>query len=339
MREIKCPKCGEIFEIEKTDYDEIVSQIRDDEFKKQIELVKSEIQARADKEIEAEKNKQMLSAQESATQFAEELKKRDETIAYLRNFRLTLSTKMLGESLEQHCASEFESLRALAFKSATFEKDNDSKTTGTKGDFIFRDYSESGVEYISIMFEMKNEAEDSTTKHKNEDFFKKLDKDRNDKGCEYAILVSMLEQESELYNKGIVDVSHIYPKMYVIRPQFFIPMITLLRNAAMETIKTKNELAEIQRRNIDITNFETALLGFKDACAYNYDQAKKKFDNAKDEIDKAIDFLRKVKDDLTGAEDNLRIASDKAERMTIRKLTSKSPSLNDEFKKLKKAEE
>lgn len=335
MAEIQCPKCGEIFTIEQSNYDELLQHVRNDEFTKEIAAIRAEIEGRSKNEIAAIRAEQKLSSQQIMERHDEEIKIRDAEIERLKNYRLSMSTKGLGENLELFCANEFEQLRSLAFKNAEFGKDNDSKTSGTKGDYIFRDYTDGHVEYISIMFEMKNEADETATKHKNSDFFKKLDKDRTDKGCEYAVLVSMLEQDSELYNRGIVDVSHEYPKMYVIRPQFFIPMITLLRNAAMSTMETKSELAEIQQRNIDITNFEDALNDFRKKCANNYDLAGRKFTSAIDEIDKVIRELEKVKADLEGSLDNLRLASDKADKLTIRKLTAKSPTLKEEFDKLK----
>ena len=241
---------------------------------------------------------------------------------------------MLGETLEQHCETAFNQIRATAFPRAYFEKDNDARS-GSKGDFIFRDRSEDGVEIVSIMFEMKNEADTTATKKRNEDFFKELDKDRNEKDCEYAVLVSLLESDSELYNSGIVDVSHRYPKMYVIRPQFFIPMITLLRNAALGALAYKSELALVKAQNIDITTFESDLDAFKTAFAKNYDLASRRFQTAIDEIDKSIDHLQKTKDALLGADRNLRLANDKAQDVTIKKLTRKNPTMAAKFAELK----
>lgn len=234
--------------------------------------------------------------------------------------KVRLSTKMVGETLEQHCETEFNRIRATAFPRAYFEKDNDART-GSKGDYIFRDLDDGGIEIVSIMFEMKNENDHTATKTKNEDFLKELDKDRNEKGCEYAVLVSLLEPDSELYNTGIVDVFHRYPKMYVVRPQFFLPIITLLRNAAMNTLRYKAELALVKAQNIDITNFEAGLEGFKSAFAKNYDLASRRFQTAIEEIDKSIDHLQKTKDALLGTDRNLRLANDKAQDVTIKKLT------------------
>ncbi|HPX20352.1 MAG TPA: DUF2130 domain-containing protein, partial [Bacilli bacterium] len=236
---------------------------------------------------------------------------------------------------EQHCEIEFNKIRATAFPKAYFEKDNDART-GSKGDYIFREYDDNGTELISIMFEMKNENDTTATKKKNEDFFKELDKDRTEKGCEYAVLVSMLEPNSELYNTGIVDVSYRYPKMYVIRPQFFIPMITLLRNAALNTLKYKNELAEVKAQNIDIANFEEELNKFKEAFGRNYELASQKFAKAIEEIDKSIDHLQKIKDALLGADRNLRLANDKAQDVTIKKLTKGNPTMAAKFEELSK---
>ena len=263
-----------------------------------------------------------------------QIKDRDEAIERLRDMKARLSTKMVGETLEQHCETEFNRLRATAFPRAYFEKDNDART-GSKGDYIFRDSDEAGTEIVSIMFEMKNENDHTATKSKNEDFLKELDKDRIEKGCEYAVLVSLLEPESELYNTGIVDVFHRYPKMYVVRPQFFIPIITLLRNAAMNSLKYKSELALVKAQNIDITNFETELEGFKTAFAKNYDLASRRFQTAIDEIDKSIDHLQKTKEALLGADRNLRLANDKAQDVTIKKLTRGNPTMAAKFAELK----
>ena len=258
------------------------------------------------------------------------IKDRDEAIERLRDMKAKLSTKMVGESLEQHCETEFNRLRATAFTKAYFEKDNDAKT-GSKGDYIFKDADDDGNEVVSIMFEMKNESDTTATKKKNEDFLKELDKDRNEKGCEYAVLVTLLEPESELYNSGIVDVSHRFPKMYVIRPQFFIPMITLLRNAAMNSLQYKAELALVKSQSIDVTNFEDKLERFKDGFARNYELAGKKFQKAIDEIDKSIDHLQKTKDALIGTDRQLRLANDKAQDVTIKKLTHGNPTMKAKF--------
>ena len=268
---------------------------------------------------------------EEAKKTADELiRYKDEEIERLRDMKARLSTKMVGETLEQHCETEFNRLRMTAFPHAYFEKDNDA-SDGTKGDFIFRECDEAGNEIVSIMFEMKNENDETATKHKNEDFFKKLDQDRKKKGCEYAVLVTLLEPESELYNTGIVDVSYRYPKMYVIRPQFFIPLITLLRNAAMNALAFKQELALVRQQNIDVTNFEEKLLKFQDGFARNYGLASRKFQTAIDEIDKTISHLQKVKENLISSENNLRLANDKAQDLTIRKLTRGNKTMKEAF--------
>lgn len=263
-----------------------------------------------------------------------QIKDRDDAIERLKDLKARLSTKMVGETLEQHCETEFNRIRATAFSRAYFEKDNDART-GSKGDYIFRDLDDAGTEVVSIMFEMKNESYETATKKKNEDFFKELDKDRNEKGCEYAVLVSLLEPDSELYNSGIVDVSYRYPKMYVVRPQFFIPIITLLRNASLSSLKYKTELALVKAQNIDITNFETELEGFKAAFGKNYDLASRRFQTAIDEIDKSIDHLQKTKEALLGTDRNLRLANDKAQDVTIKKLTRHNPTMAAKFAELK----
>jgi hypothetical protein len=266
--------------------------------------------------------------------YAIELKNKDELIEQYKDFKARLSTKMVGETLEQHCLTQFNSLRMSAFPNAYFEKDNDARS-GSKGDFIFRESSEDGIEFISIMFEMKNEMDTTATKHKNEDFFKELDKDRNEKGCEYAVLVSMLEADNEFYNAGIVDVSYKYPKMYVIRPQFFIPLISLLRNAARNSLEYKRELAMAKAQQVDLTNFENNINEFKNAFSKNYQLASKKFNIAIEEIDKTIDHLQKTKDALLSSENNLRLANNKAEeQLTIKKLTKDAPSIKEEFARL-----
>jgi hypothetical protein len=262
-----------------------------------------------------------------------ELKSKDEMIAYYKDMKAKLSTKMVGETLEQHCETEFNRLRATAFQNAYFEKDNDAKT-GSKGDYIYRETDEAGNEIISIMFEMKNEGDETATKHKNEDFLRELDKDRNEKKCEYAVLVTLLEADSDLYNTGIVDVSHKHPKMYVIRPQFFIPIITLLRNAALNSLKYKSELALVKAQNVDITNFEENINTFKEGFARNYDLASRKFKTAIDEIDKTIDHLQKTKDALLSSENNLRLANNKAEDLTIKRLTRGNPTMAAKFAEL-----
>jgi hypothetical protein len=263
----------------------------------------------------------------------ETIKLKDEEIERLKDFKLKLSTKMVGETLEQHCEIEFNKLRATAFQNAYFEKDNDARS-GSKGDYIYKEEDESGNEIISVMFEMKNENDQTATKKKNEDFFKELDKDRSQKKCEYAVLVSLLESDNEFYNQGIVDVSHKYPKMYVVRPQFFIPIITLLRNAAMNSLKYKQELSVIKNQNIEITNFEENMNAFKDGFARNYDLASRKFKTAIDEIDKTITHLQKTKDALLSSENNLRLANNKADDLTIKKLTYNNPTMKTRFDEL-----
>ncbi len=262
-----------------------------------------------------------------------QIKDRDDAIERLRDMKAKLSTKMVGETLEQHCETEFNRIRATAFARAYFEKDNDSRT-GSKGDYIFKDSNEEGTEIVSIMFEMKNEDDRTATKQKNEDFLKELDKDRIEKGCEYAVLVSLLEPESELYNTGIVDVFYRYPKMYVIRPQFFIPIITLLRNAALNALKYKSELALVRSQNVDITNFESQLEVFKTGFSRNYDLASRQFETAIDEIDKSISHMQKTKDALLKTANNLRLANDKAQDVTIKRLTKGNPTMADKFSEL-----
>lgn len=262
-----------------------------------------------------------------------QIKDRDDAIERLRDMKARLSTKMVGETLEQHCETEFNRIRATAFPRAYFEKDNDA-SSGSKGDFIFKDRDEAGSEIVSIMFEMKNESDTTTTKKKNEDFFKELDKDRQEKGCEYAVLVSLLEADNEFYNAGIADVSYRYPKMYVIRPQFFIPIITLLRNAAMNSLEYKTELALIKAQNIDVTNFESDLEKFKTAFGKNYELASRKFQTAIDEIDKSINHLQKTKDALMSTDRNLRLANDKAQDVTVKKLTRNNPTMAAKFDEL-----
>ena len=264
-----------------------------------------------------------------------QIKDRDDAIERLRDMKARLSTKMVGETLEQHCETEFNRIRAMAFPRAYFEKDNDART-GSKGDYVFRDADEAGTEIVSIMFEMKNESDRTATKNRNEDFLRELDKDRIEKGCEYAVLVSLLEPDSELYNTGIVDVFHRYPKMYVVRPQFFLPIITLLRNAAMNSLKYKSELALVKAQNIDVTRFETQLETFKAAFARNYDLAVGHFQKAIAEIDKSIDHLQKTKEALLSTDRNLRLANDKAQDVTIKKLTRGNPTMAAKFTELKK---
>ena len=428
MPEIKCPNCGNLFTIDQNQYDDLIREVRNDVFEKEIqqrlniekeklessfkvqqmqssnenqnkirelqsqidslkntiannELAKnsaiaeainkkeielknkdleiSNLQSKLDnqalsldmkyKELINSKNQEIVSlnnkidlnkkeAEIKQNNLIEqqrlELKAKDEQIAYYKDMKLKLSTKLVGESLEQHCQNAFNSIRMTAFPHAYFEKDNDS-SSGEKGDFIFKEYTEEGAELISIMFEMKNENDETATKHKNEDFFAKLDKDRKTKNCEYAILVSMLEPESELYNAGIVDVSYKYPKMYVVRPQCFIPIITLLRNASLNASKYKNELMIARNQSIDVTNFENSLLDFQDKFNKNYNLASQRFNSAIEEIDKTIDHLNKVKEGLLGADRNLRLANDTAQALSIKKLTRNNPTMKEAFDKVK----
>lgn len=427
MNEIKCPKCGTVFQIDEADYDSIVKQIRDKEFDKEIssreeqhkidrenavklaeahikeelgqELNRKDLEIselklslkvneektinKVEKEYQEQINKLQLQItelkskmqlQESKSEldiqkavseknqkisdlsselalkskefelkettikesYENKLKDKDDQIAYYKDFKAKQSTKMIGESLEQHCNVEFNRLRPL-FKNAYFEKDNDART-GSKGDFIFRDYDDDGNEIVSIMFEMKNEADMTATKHKNEDFFKELDKDRKEKKCEYAVLVSLLEADNDYYNDGIVDVSHLYDKMYVIRPQFFIPLITLIRNLANKSLEYRKELETIKNQNIDITHFEENINTFKEGFGRNYRLAAERFQKAIEEIDKTIDHLQKTKEHLLKTNDNLRLANNKAEDLTIKKLTHNNPTMSKMFEELENKE-
>jgi hypothetical protein len=287
--------------------------------------------------VEQAQLEKRLAEQSLKDRYEVQIKDRDEAIERLKDLKAKLSTKMVGETLEQHCETEFNRLRATAFPTAYFEKDNDA-SNGSKGDYIFKESDSSGTEVVSIMFEMKNECDTTATKKKNEDFLKELDKDRNEKGCEYAVLVSLIEPENELFNTGIVDMSYRYPKMYVVRPQFFIPIITLLRNAALNSLKYKTELALVKSQSVDITNFESQLESFKDAFGKNYDLASRRFQSAIDEIDKSIDHLQKTKDALLGADRNLRLANDKAQDVTIKKLTRGNPTMAAKFAELREAD-
>ena len=462
MQEIRCPKCGEVFQVDETGYDQIAQQVRDKEFEKELERRKSELNAKHEQSLEiirlqeekeynaniAQKDAEIFSKDQKISelqaklnasetekrlaisaalekkneehsmatreytenltqketelfareqkiaelqakldvsetakklavaealekkneelsqktteiadlkgelknketesrlnekslqeQYEEKLKLKDEQIEYYKDFKARQSTKMIGESLEQHCLTQFNAIRMTAFPNAYFEKDNNAKT-GSKGDFIYRECGEDGTEFISIMFEMKNEADETATKHKNEDFFKELDKDRNEKGCEYAILVSLLEIDNELYKNGIVDVSYKYPKMYVIRPQFFIPMITLLRNAAKNSLQYRQELQIVRNQQVDIRSFEENMNAFKEGFARNYRLASEKFSTAIDEIDKTIDHLQKTKAALLSSENNLRLANNKAEDLSIKKLTKNAPSVKAMFDSLNQA--
>ena len=433
MAELKCPHCGQVFDVDGSELDSIVRQIRDGEFRREVderveELVKhlteqheielkakdseltakeSDIKLKSQEEyskevkrlseqlqkaeaenqklkasVDAAADKQKLAVQDAVRKYegevstlrmtvAEEenrrriavleavgevekekqnlerqlvsekerhnliVEQKDTEIQFYRDLKAKTSVKMLGETLEQHCEIQFNQLRATAFKNAYFEKDNDART-GSKGDYIYRENDEFGNEIVSIMFEMKNEQDGTSTKHKNEDFFKELDKDRKEKNCEYAVLVSMLESDSELYNGGIVDVSYRYEKMYVVRPQCFIPIITLLRNAAMNALSYKQELAVVRSQNIDITNFEDNLMKFKDDFGRNYALAHDHFDKAIDEIDKTIQHLEKVKKELMGSDNQLRIANGKVEDVSVKRLTKDNPTMKAEFDRIRK---
>ena len=385
MNEIVCPHCNTAFKVDASGYAEILKQVHDKDFEKQLgERIKAlesnnklatEL-AVSKAKVALEKERDKLKAELEKTQItqkvdlanalakvtrekdriqgdldranleklrdettlkalhAQELQVREEKIENLRDLKLRLSTKMLGESLEQHCETEFNRIRPTAFSRAYFEKDNDTNN-GTKGDFIFKEADDTGTEIVSIMFEMKNESDSTDKKKKNEDFFKKLDKDRKEKGCEYAVLVSMLESESDLYNTGIVDVSYKYPKMYVVRPQFFIPIITLLRNAAMNSIQYKTELALVKAQHIEITNFETKLDEFKTLFGRNYDLASRQFQTAMDEIDKSILHLQRTKDALLSASNNLRLANNRAQDVSVKRLTLNNPTMAKKFDELR----
>lgn len=436
MNELKCPRCGEVFKVDESDYAAIEKQVRDKALEKEIESVKGQYDMRLELELKNAKNEKdreiaelrsmlersSVSADLELTKRLGELKEqyskieaenerkiaelelkikaeydnhareveaavlkkeseitavkaeyerykleasadkekallelkgkldeqrlesehlikaKDAEIEFYRDLKARQSTKMVGESLEIHCLNEFERVRAIGFKNSYFDKDNDAKS-GSKGDFIFKDYTDDGTEFISIMFEMKNEMDTTVTKKKNEDFFKELDKDRKEKGCEYAVLVSLLESDSELYNQGIVDVSHKFEKMYVVRPQFFIPIITLLRNASLGVAEYKRQLAEVKNQNIDITNFESAMNDFKEQFGRNYRLASERFATAIEEIDKTIDHLNKVKSALLSSENNLRLANDKAEALTIKKLTRNNPTMQAKFAELAERDE
>ena len=315
------------------------------EIEKKLTLEKSDLEIKFAKEKHELENTTAQEKRDLENALAKEkelgkalLTQKDEEIAFYKEMKTKMSTKMVGESLEQHCEIQFNQLRATAFRNAYFEKDNDAKT-GSKGDFIYRENDENGVEIISIMFEMKNEMDTTATKHKNEDFFKELDKDRREKDCEYAVLVSLLESDNELYNSGIVDVSYKYEKMYVVRPQCFIPIITILRNAALNALTYKQELAVARNQNIDITNFEDSLMQFKNDFSRNYDLAHAHFDNAIEEIDKTIDHLQKVKKELTGSDKQLYLANKKVDDVTIKKLTKGNPTMQAKLDALKDAKQ
>lgn len=356
MHEIKCPNCHKTFKVDESSYAAILNQVKNQEFneelherlrqlekehKSELELTELKVKNNLKAELiekDAEITKLKLTEATLKEKYESALQLKDEQIERLKDMKAKLSTKMVGETLEQHCENEFNKIRATGFQHAYFEKDNDSRT-GSKGDYIYREEDENGTEIVSIMFEMKNENETTATKHKNEDFLKELDKDRNEKNCEYAVLVSLLEADSELYNTGIVDVSHRYPKMYVVRPQFFIPIITLLRNAALNALKYKQELALQRSQNLDITDFEEKIEIFKSAFSRNYQLASQKFQTAIDEIDKTIAHLEKTKKALLSSENNLRLANDKAEDLTIKKLTRGNPTMAKKFAELKGAKD
>lgn len=328
------------------------------EYDKEIQKLKSQLEKVTDRavqlqaQLDSSEDKKTIAVMEAVKKVEEEkkelesqlthekdkgkllLEQKDEQIAYYRDLKTKMSTKMVGETLEQHCEIQFNQLRATAFRNAYFEKDNDSRS-GSKGDYIYRETYENGVELISIMFEMKNEMDETATKHKNEDFYKELDKDRKQKNCEYAVLVSMLESDNELFNAGIVDVSYKYEKMYVVRPQCFIPIITLLRNAAMNAMEYKQELAVVRNQNIDISDFEEKLMNFKSDFSRNYDIAHSHFDKAVDEIDKTIQHLEKVKKELLGSDNQLRIANNKVDEVSIKKLTRGNKTMQEKFEELK----
>ena len=334
----------------KEEYEDQINDLKDklSENENRIRDLKSRLDGSTDRQriavleatqkIEDEKHKLENSLQQEREKNRLELKAKDDLIGYYKDLKARMSTKMVGESLERHCEDEFNRIRMTAFPNAYFEKDNDA-VSGSKGDFIFREADDNGVEIISIMFEMKNEMDETATKHKNEDFFKELDKDRTEKKCEYAVLVSLLEADSELYNAGIVDVSYRYDKMYVVRPQCFIPIITLLRNAAMNALEYKRELAEVRNQDIDISNFEDSLMKFKNDFSRNYDLAHSHFDKAIDEIDKTIQHLEKVKAELLGSDKQLRIATGKVEDVTVKKLTRDNPTMRAKFDELRGADE
>ena len=341
LAELKAKKDRELDDLsakKESELAEMKSRITNAELEKKLAITEAVISVEKDRDALTSKlqskdieSKLQISSQKE--KYESELKLKDEMIERYKDVKLKLSTKMIGETLEQHCEVEFNKLRATGFQNAYFEKDNDSKT-GSKGDYIYREKDESGTEIISIMFEMKNEQDVTATKHKNEDYFKELDKDRNEKKCEYAVLVTLLEADNELYNSGIVDVSYKYPKMYVVRPQFFVPMITLLRNASMNSLKYKAELALVKNQNVDITNFEENMNAFKAGFNKNFELASSRFKTAIDEIDKTIDHLQKTKDALLSSENNLRLANNKAEELTIKKLTRGNPTMTVKFAEL-----
>ena len=371
MKELKCPHCGNVFAVDENDYATLLSQVKNAEFEAELnrrvreaeqmqrlqnqlqqQNLQNQLQQLQSQLMQAEQQKELAVAQvrqkatesymkkeqelaEAKTQWAEQLKAAQEQVAYYKDMKVRLSTKMVGETLEQHCATLFEQNLRLLMPNAYFEKDNDV-VEGTKGDFVFRDKSDDGVEYISIMFEMKNENDATATKHKNEDFFAKLDADRKKKNCEYAVLVSMLEPESDLYNGGIVDVSHRFAKMYVIRPQFFIPLITLLCQANKKSIEARRELMLVRQQQVDVTNFEEKLMNFKEGFTRNVRLANDRFQDAIDEIDKTIQHLTKVRENLVKSGDNLNAADKKLQDVTIKRLTYGNPTMKAMFDEAKK---
>jgi len=371
MKELKCPHCGNVFAVDENDYATLLSQVKNAEFEAELnrrvreaeqmqrlqnqlqqQNLQTQVQQLQSQLMQAEQQKELAVAQvrqkatesymkkeqelaEAKTQWAEQLKAAQEQVAYYKDMKVRLSTKMVGETLEQHCATLFEQNLRLLMPNAYFEKDNEV-LEGTKGDFVFRDKSDDGVEYISIMFEMKNENDATATKHKNEDFFAKLDADRKKKNCEYAVLVSMLEPESDLYNGGIVDVSHRFAKMYVIRPQFFIPLITLLCQANKKSIEARRELMLVRQQQVDVTNFEEKLMNFKEGFTRNVRLANDRFQDAIDEIDKTIQHLTKVRENLVKSGDNLNAADKKLQDVTVKRLTYGNPTMKAMFDEAKK---
>lgn len=328
-KDLEIAKLNEKISAAKTDTELAVAKAEADannRFTKQQEVV-ADLKAKN----EMAETQAKLHEQELIARYENQLKDKDELVAYYRDLKAKQSTKMIGESLEQHCEASFNQVRAIGFQNAYFEKDNEVSASGSKGDFIFRDYDENGMEYVSIMMEMKNENETTVSKHKNTDFLKELDKDRREKGCEYAVLVTMLEADNDFYNNGIVDMSHMYPKMYVIRPQFLIPFITIIRNAARTSIEYKRELEEQKAQNIDVTNFEAKLVDFKDRFSKNYMLASDRFSKAIDEIDKTIDHLQKVKDNLLSSENNLRLANNKLDDLSVKRLTRENKTMQKMF--------
>jgi hypothetical protein len=320
-------------QIATTDKDKIIAVSTAVEAQKEALQQKEKTIAELQNQIKELEKENLIKAQNLKENYELQLKSKETQLEYYRDLKTKLSTKMVGETLEQHCETEFNRLRVTAFPNAYFEKDNDAKT-GSKGDYIYRDKTEDGVEFLSVMFEMKNEMDTTATKHKNEDFFKELDKDRNEKGCEYAVLVSLLENDNDYYNNGIVDVSYRYPKMYVIRPQFFIPLITLLRNAALNAVQYRRQALELKNQNIDIAHFEDDINEFKEKFGRNYQLASDKFKKAIEEIDKTIDHLQKTKDALLSSDNNLRLANNKAQELTVKRLTRNNPTMRQKFAEL-----